>query len=326
VTDEAIDADVAEGPPPRGRGREVAPGYRLMGLLNRSRHLDVHDAWSEERATRCVIKLARPDRVGDAKVARRLRAESRLLQRFSHPHIVRAYPAPGATEALVVTETLTGSTLGHLLATTPRRLGAAEIAHLGMHLGAAISYLHRHGWLHLDLKPGNIVAEAGRAKVIDLSIARRPGRVRAGVGTFHYMAPEQARGGVVGPAADIWGLGVVLHEAAAGEPAFDDPTVDDPDGGSGSTGGGSGYASSVADGSATDDTPPPQLGEPAAPRRRRRRGLPADLTALVDACLDRDPARRPEVGTVLRTLERVAGVPEVHRLHGPLGPSGARPA
>jgi serine/threonine protein kinase len=180
-----IGSDVDDGPPPRAPGTEPAPGYRLMGLLNRSRHLDVHDAWSEERATRCVIKLARPDRADHAKVARRLRAESRLLQRFSHPHIVRAYPAPGATEPLVVTETLTGSTLGHLLATTPRRLSATEIAHLGMHVAAAISYLHHHGWLHLDLKPGNIVAEAGRAKVIDLSIARRPGRVTAGVGTFH---------------------------------------------------------------------------------------------------------------------------------------------
>jgi serine/threonine protein kinase len=326
VIDEAIGSDVDEGPPPRERGREPAPGYRLMGLLNRGRHLDVHDAWSEERATRCVIKLARTDRLEDAKVARRLRAESRLLQRFSHPHIVRAYPAPGAAEPLVVTETLTGSTLGHLLATTPRRLRAAEIAHLGMHVGAAISYLHRHGWLHLDLKPGNIVAESGRAKVIDLSIARRPGRVKAGVGTFRYMAPEQAGGSIVGPAADIWGLGVVLYEAAAGEPAFDDPTGDDTRDDSGFTGSASGYASSVTDESATDDTPPPQLTEPAAPLRRRRRGLPAELTALIDACLDRDPARRPEVGTLLRTLESVAGVPEGHRLYGPLGPSGARPA
>lgn len=319
MIDEAPGTDLDDGPPAREWGREVAPGYRLMELLNRSRHLDVHDAWSEERATRCVIKLARPDRTGNAGVARRLRAEARLLQRFSHPHIVRAYPAPAATEPLVVTETLTGSTLGHLLATTPRRLRAAEVAHLGMHLAAAISYLHRHGWLHLDLKPGNIVAEAGRAKLIDLSIARRPGRAKAGAGTFHYMSPEQAAGGLVGPAADVWGLGAVLYEAAAGIPAFDD---DDE----GESADGSESGREVIGETAGDDGTPPQLTAPAPPLRRIRRGLPAELTALVDACLDRDPARRPDVPTVLRALEDVADVPGPQRLYGPLGPEGARPA
>ncbi len=49
--------------------------------------------------------------------------------------------------------------------------------------------------LHLDLKPSNVVAEAGRAKVIDLSLARAPGRLPAAIGTWCYMAPEQARGG-----------------------------------------------------------------------------------------------------------------------------------
>lgn len=314
-----------EGPPPRPVGAELAPGLRNLGLLNRSRHLDVHDVWSVERAARCVVKVARPDRLDRPKVARRLRQEARLLQRFSHPHIVRGYPAPDAPEPMVVTETLTGATVGNLLHTSTRRLRPAEIAHLGMHVASALVYLHGQGWLHLDLKPGNIVAEGGRAKVIDLSVARRPGRVKAGVGTFYYMAPEQALGGQVGPAADVWGLGAVLWEAATGRRAFEDPTEDDlsedwttgdedgPDEPSleeSSDGGSAGW-------SETDDDPPPQAHRPAEPVRRHRRGLPRELAAVIDACLAPAADDRPALSAVLAALEPVTGTPPHLRLHAP---------
>lgn len=323
-----------DGPPPRPAGSEIAPGLRILGLINRSRHLDVHDVLSEERASRCVVKVARPDRLDRPRVARRLLLEGRLLRRLAHPHIVRGYPAPGAPEPMVVTETLTGATVGNLLYTSTRRLGAAEIAHLGMHVASALVYLHGQGWLHLDLKPGNIVAEGGRAKVIDLSVARRPGRVKAGVGTFHYMSPEQARGGTVGPAADVWGLGAVLFEAATGRRAFDDPEdepVDEPedepedgdftadwsgvredegdDSGRGSRGG------PDAGWTETDGQPPPQLTRAADPVRRHRRGLPRELGALIDACLAPAPADRPALGAILAGLERVSGTPPELRLH-----------
>jgi eukaryotic-like serine/threonine-protein kinase len=72
------------------------------------------------------------------------------------------------------------------------------------------------------VKPSNVIADAGVAKLIDLSIARRPGRVKAGLGTWSNLAPEQARGGDAGPPADVWGLGTVLYEALTGTPPFDD--------------------------------------------------------------------------------------------------------
>jgi eukaryotic-like serine/threonine-protein kinase len=115
---------------------------------------------------------------------------------------------------------LGGQTLEHLAET--QRLSAAELHHLAAHLASALGYLHREGIVHLDAKPANAIAEGGRAKLIDLSIARRPGSVPAGRGTWCTMAPEPARGGAVGPAADVWGLGVALRHAATGVNPFED--------------------------------------------------------------------------------------------------------
>jgi len=134
--------------------------------------------------------------------------EGRLLMRLAHPHLVRAYEV---SRRGVVLETLGGAALAAL-----GRLDEDDAVELGRQLCSAIGYLHRHRWLHLDLKPDNLIAEAGRLKVIDLSIAQRPGRIRPETGTRGYMAPEQERGGHVGPAADVWGIGSVLR--AAGHP------------------------------------------------------------------------------------------------------------
>ena len=191
---------------PFAAGRELAPGYEVIGHLARSNVLDVYDAWSHERACRCVVKLLRPDRRGDERAARALQREGRLLARLSHPHLVRGYETLREPLPAVVMETLRGETVAHLVDRRTRRLSAAELGHLGVHLCSAIAYLHGRGMLHLDLKPSNVIAEAGRAKIIDLSLARPPGRVRPGTGTWCYMPPEQARGGEVRPASDAWGI------------------------------------------------------------------------------------------------------------------------
>jgi eukaryotic-like serine/threonine-protein kinase len=136
--------------------------------------------------------------------------------------------------------------------------------------------------VHLDLKPSNVIAERGRAKLIDLSHARRPGRIRAGHGTWCYMAPEQARGGTVGPAADVWGLGIVLYSAAL-------------------------RANALADLADELDTDEPQLEARLPLLRKERPRLVRELAELVDGCLEPDPDDRPALPDAARTLYALAG-------------------
>ena len=249
------------------------PGYELLERLNRGREIDVYDAWSEERGCHCVLKTLRPERRGDAAAARRLRAEGRLLLSLTHPHISRAYELLTVDGApVLVLETLGGATLSWMIREGKVRLKSDDLCHLGLQLCSAIGYLHRVGRLHLDLKPSNVISENGIARVIDLNLARRPGRVPRGYGTAQYLAPEQARGGRVDAAADVWGIGATLFAAA---------TTRRPFGASGAE----------------------QLARRAEPIRRLRRGLPKPFADVVDGCLEPDPPDRPALADLEAELD-----------------------
>lgn len=269
----------AGSPPVLREADTLVPGYQVVDHLHRSNVLDVYDVWSEERDCRCAIKTLRPDRRGDRNARAALLREGDLLRRLTHPHLVRAYEVVTEPEVAVVLETLTGETLAHLIERRGRRrLALREIAFLGQHLCSAAHYLHRQGHLHLDLKPSNVVAELGRAKVIDLSIARRPGHARAGLGTWRYMSPEQLRGGELGAPADVWGVGAVLYEAAAGVAAF----------------------APSGEGRSGDAR---RIPEPLSDRRR----VPAAFAELVASCLALEPAARPSLESVAERLDELAG-------------------
>jgi len=267
----------------------IVPGYEVIEHLSRTRRLDTYEVWSEERACSCVAKTLRPDRRGDVHAREALVAEGRRLIELTHPHIVRGYELVEVPEVVVIMETLDGETLAHLIDRHPRGLPAEDVAWLGKHVASALRYLHRHGLLHLDVKPGNLVADGGRAKLIDLSLARPPGRYRPGLGTWCNLSPEQARGDQLGPPADVWGLGTVLYEAATGAPAFDDDE------------------SWTADSEGTWDTEDqrdagfPQLdGSP--PPAAARADLPASVAAAIDACLAAEPADRPTLDELMNDL------------------------
>jgi serine/threonine protein kinase len=287
-----------DGPPPLPLGATIAPGYRVVGFMRRGRDLDVYDLWSEERACRCIGKTVRPDRLRNRKARARARLlrEGRLLMQLTHPHIVRAYEVMTSPVPLVILETLPGETLAHLIDRRQRRLRVEEIAHLGLHLCSAVGYLHRNDILHLDLKPSNIIATHGLAKVLDLSVARTPGPHRGGLGTRGYMAPEQSLGGELGPWTDVWGLGAVLFETATAEPAcdFGDETTD----------------------SAAKTIP----CYPTPVRRHRR--LPVALSTAIDRCLSADPGDRPSVAALAESLQELVGGMPVRSEH----PSSSAPA
>jgi eukaryotic-like serine/threonine-protein kinase len=258
-------------------GDAVTTGYEVLSHLSRGRSLDVYDAWSLERDCRCVVKLIRPDRQ-EPRVRRRLVREGELLLELSHPHIVRAYELRRRPRTVLILETLSGETVEHMIEGTTRRLAIADVATLGLQLCSAIGYLHGHGFLHLDLKPANVIVQASQSKVIDLSLARRPGPVPRGRGTPPYLSPEQARGGRATAATDVWGMGATLYEAATGTRPF-------PDARPGSY---------------------PQLERRARPLAGSRRA-PARFSSVVDSCLALDPSERPSVAELADELDAVIG-------------------
>ncbi|WP_079046195.1 serine/threonine-protein kinase [Carbonactinospora thermoautotrophica] len=270
---------------PLPAGAFIAPGYEVVGLLNRNWAYEVYDVWSAERDCRCVAKTVRADRLDDHLVTRLLR-EGRLLQRMAHPHLVRAYETIKTPVPVVILETLNGPTLAAILDDQPRRMPVSDLALLGLHLCSAMHYLHGRGFLHLDLKPSNVINSGGVAKVLDLSIARPPGRQRPGIGTRGYLAPEQARGGEVTAATDVWGIGITLFEAATGALPFDGYDTDDEH----------------------DEEYPgdahryPQLEH--APRSvGALRRLPRPFTEAINACLAFDPSARPSVPQLADALD-----------------------
>ncbi|MGH3572914.1 MAG: serine/threonine-protein kinase [Pseudonocardiaceae bacterium] len=289
-SDRAQDDD---GPPAHPPGHLLAPGYQVIEHVRRGEDLDCYEAWSSQRYCRCFIKTLRPDCASDPSARRHLQREARLLLSLTHPHLVRAYeyikPA-SAQPPLLVLENLTGATLGYLLDGGGQRLGAQDLGHLGRHLCSALRYLHSRGHLHLDVKPSNIIACDGVARLIDLSLARPPGRCSAGLGTPGYMSPEQVTGGDLGPPADVWGIGLVLYQAATGLQPFDIP----------------GSSASGSVNTSTLSLCQLQLARPA-PRVRARRRLPADVAEVIDACLHRDPDQRPTLEGLDAALVTLTG-------------------
>jgi serine/threonine protein kinase len=186
----------------------------------------VEDAWRG----RCVAKVIRPGLVSRGQACGVLADEVSALQYAAGPGVVRcldvvlrgAYPH-------VLLEYVNGPTLRELL-----RRGHVPsppaVAALGEVLAATLAGVAARGWVHLDVKPENIVARP-RPTLLDFSISRRTeetARLEGAIGTAAYMAPEQRAAGqpgvVVGPPADVYALAVTLQEAAVGQlPAADAP-------------------------------------------------------------------------------------------------------
>ncbi len=247
-------------------GAEVLPGFRVVSLLAHGRRMDTYDAYDADRACRVVVKVLRPDRLDDEEVRAAVLQEGAIVTSLAHPHLVRGYAVHQDPPAMVL-ETLTGTTLSRLEDDGP--LGTADVALLATQLASVLGYLHRHEWLHLDVKADNVVVRGGTAVLIDLSLAERPGDGRRGAGTRGYAAPEQRTGRALSPATDVWGLGTTLLEALVGELPFGD----------------GGYRRS-----------------PVLPRPSRRpyggRALamvPPAWREVLLACLDPDPAGRPRL-------------------------------
>jgi serine/threonine protein kinase len=261
---------------------DLPPGLRPLARLSHGRRLDTWEAWDEERLVRVVVKVARPERRHEPAVLDALRREGEIVTSLAHPHLVRGYACHDEPPSVVL-ETLRGATLAAVI--EEGTLGLPDVAELGLQLTSVLAHLHHHGWLHLDVKPANVVVDHGRAVLIDLSLAGAPGAGRAGAGTRGYLAPEQARGRDLSAATDVWGLGVTLVEALTDEVPYGDE--------------------------ATWDTRRrwPLVHRPMPTVPEGLDAVPAEVRDLLAACVDLDPAARPRLVDLRDVLSRLVDDP-----------------
>ena len=170
-----------------------------------------------------AIKALAPHLAADHAFRQRFLQEARLAARLCHPNVVQIFDAGGGDdeELFLVMEYVDGETVADRLA-RGRRFSADEVVALARDLSAGLAQAHALGIVHRDVKPHNVLLTAdGLAKLTDFGIARAledRGLTEIGtvLGTAPFMAPEQAAGLPVGPAADIFALGAVLRHAAGG--------------------------------------------------------------------------------------------------------------
>ena len=249
------------------------PGYEVLGELGRGGMGVVYRARRVALKRLVALKMVLPGRHTGAAQLARFRAEAEAGARLDHPGIVPVYEVgeheglPYFSMALVE-----GETLAQRLARGP--LPPREAAELVRPVAQAMAYAHERGVVHRDLKPSNIlVGTDGRPRVTDFGIAKRveedSGLTATGqiLGTPCYMAPEQATGTKdIGPAADVYALGVVLYELLVGRPPFQ-------------------AASAI-------DTLNQVLHEEPVPPRRLNPSVPRDLETVCLKCLQKPPPRR----------------------------------
>ena len=251
-----------------------------------------------------ALKVLRSHYAGDEEFAGRFLREARSAAGLSHPNIVQVYDR-GETEdgiSYIAMEYVPGGTLKELIdGRAP--IGAREAAGMAARISLALEAAHERGVIHRDIKPQNVlVTPSGDLKVTDFGIARAASAVTSAAsstvfGTVGYISPEQAMGEPVGPASDLYSLGVVLYEMLTGELPF---TADN--------------SIAVCMKHVTEPLRPPMALNPA---------IPGQMNAVVVKLLAKDPSDRyGSAAELLTDLERVGeGLPlAAEAATQPLGP------
>ncbi|MGH3756606.1 serine/threonine-protein kinase [Actinophytocola sp.] len=286
-------------------GQLLAERYRLSRRIAVGGMGEVWEAADTRLDRRVAIKVLKPELCGDAEFLHRFRTEARTTASLNHPGIAAVHDY-GETAAVVdgpkdtaylVMELVEGDPLAAILA-KERRIGAERTLEILEQAGNALQAAHERGYVHRDVKPGNIMVtpnadgritvkltDFGIAKAADAAPVTRSGMV---MGTAHYIAPEQALGHEAEPASDVYSLAVVGYECLAGHRPF------------------------LSENAVTvammhiRDMPPPLPPD-----------VPPHARAVVEATLVKDPARR--YGSGGEFAAAVAAVRSGHPLPTPSG-------
>jgi beta-lactam-binding protein with PASTA domain len=245
--------------------------YVIKRKLGSGGMADVYLAEDQELGRRVALKLLNDRHAADDQFVERFRREAQSAAGLNHPNIVSIFDRGRAEGTYYIAmEYLDGRTLKELLVRNGPTPIPIAIDYARQILGA-LSFAHRNGIIHRDIKPHNIVVGGdGRLKVTDFGIARSGASqmTEAGsiVGTAQYLSPEQARGAPVDPRSDLYSLGIVLYEMLTGNVPF------------------------------TGDTPVEiamkHLSQIPEPPSRERPEVPHDLDAVVMRALSKEPDQR----------------------------------
>lgn len=303
----------------------LAGRYTVERELGRGGMATVYLARDERHGRAVALKLLRPELVPDDgpwRGAARFQREIEIAARLSHPHILPLYDSGAAGGLLYyITPYVDGETLRERLR-RDGRVPLPESLRLLRDVARALAYAHRQGLVHRDIKPANILLnQEGDALVADFGVAKAlaaaqgpaeapEAELRDGalvlegsattlspeltdvglvLGTPAYMAPEQLRGQAADPRSDVWALGVVLYEMAAGEQPFQGQN-------------GAELITAILSHSLRPLLPP----------------VPAELRAVVERCLHKEPGQRYQsAGEVCAALEAIASGTAPKQGHAP---------
>ncbi len=203
--------------------------YEIQSRIGRGGMADVYVARDRLLERRVALKVLFPEFATDPSFVERFRREAQAAANLTHPNVVAVHDwGQQAGTYFIVMEYVDGQSLADLLR-TQGKISPPRAAAIAADTAAALSFAHRNGVVHRDVKPGNILLTgAGDVKVADFGIARalgtasEQGLTQAGavMGTAAYFSPEQAQGGQPDPRSDLYSLGVVLYEMVGGKPPF----------------------------------------------------------------------------------------------------------
>ncbi|HUZ16576.1 MAG TPA: protein kinase [Gaiellaceae bacterium] len=254
-------------------GDQISDRYTLEALVGSGGMSTVFCAHDAQLERRVAIKILHEHFADDGEYVERFRREARSVAQLAHPNIVTVIDrGEDHGRQYIVFEFVDGENLKELIV----RSGALPLrraVELAVAVADGLAFAHERDLVHRDVKPQNVLlTENGTVKVTDFGIARSlevgRGLTQTGtvVGTGEYLAPEQATGGVVSPATDVYSLGVVLWEMLTGRVPFE----------------GDNFVAVALR----------HVNEAAPDIRELRSDVPPRLAAAIDKALQKDPARR----------------------------------
>lgn len=273
-------------------GKRLDGRYEIHELLGVGGMAYVYKAYDNIEKRWVAIKILKEELAGNSDFLRRFRNESKAIAVLSHPNIVKVYDVSfGDRIQYIVMEYIDGITLKQYIE-QQGEIKWREALHFTVQILRALQHAHEKGIIHRDIKPQNIMLlEDGTIKVTDFGIARfsqaeTQTMTDKAIGSVHYIAPEQARGGYINDKADIYSVGVMLYEMLTGQLPF------------------------VAD-NAVSVAIMQMQAEPTPPSRINP-SIPKGLEEITMHAMEKNPAQRfPSAADMLEDVERFRRNPEI---------------